>query len=544
MLSSSGSRTVNAMSSSGNTTRRHNNDASETQSSDLLNRHNLDTHFVSRNLKGDDKFNYFQDREAMDLYLRARTQKEEIQILREQIAVACLKELQLLKEKYALERKFSDLRMAIDEKQSEGLTSSLKELARRKGDLEENLKLAHDLKVAEDERYIFTSSMLGLLAEYGIWPHVINGSAISNSVKRLYDQLQWKIRTSHGRIRDLPSVVGDEDGGGSLNRNSPGSHVLKGQLPRRPTGEHGSPLHNRYIDEEPLDPYDNMGGYMYYNVPLGMKNLMINEKMPQLYNIGNVQDFSFDTNREVVADRADRNIQETSLDPLPIHDEVANFISEEDRPGIENFQISGDAIPGGKLLGCGYPVRGTSLCIFQWVRHLPDGTRQYIEGATNPEYVVTADDVDKLIAVECIPMDDYNRQGDMVRLFANDQNKIICDPDMQLEIGAYITKGQARFNVQLLMDSSENWEPTTLILRRSGYQIKINRTEAVVIAERFSKEFSIKIPCGLSRQFVLSCSDGSSHPFITDSVRMRDTLVLTMRMFQSKALDDRRKGKA
>lgn len=31
-------------------------------------------------------------------------------------------------------------------------------------------------------------------------------------------------------------------------------------------------------------------------------------------------------------------------------------------------------------------------------------------GATNPEYVVTADDVDKLISVECVPMDDNGRQ--------------------------------------------------------------------------------------------------------------------------------------
>ena len=31
-------------------------------------------------------------------------------------------------------------------------------------------------------------------------------------------------------------------------------------------------------------------------------------------------------------------------------------------------------------------------------------------GATNPEYVVTADDVDKIIAVECIPMDDQGHQ--------------------------------------------------------------------------------------------------------------------------------------
>jgi len=36
-----------------------------------------------------------------------------------------------------------------------------------------------------------------------------------------------------------------------------------------------------------------------------------------------------------------------------------------DGPGIENFQIIGDAVPGEKLLGCGYQVRGTSLCMFQ-----------------------------------------------------------------------------------------------------------------------------------------------------------------------------------
>ena len=34
-------------------------------------------------------------------------------------------------------------------------------------------------------------------------------------------------------------------------------------------------------------------------------------------------------------------------------------------PSIDNFQIIGEAIPGERLLGCGYPVRGTSLCIFQ-----------------------------------------------------------------------------------------------------------------------------------------------------------------------------------
>ncbi|XWS64970.1 hypothetical protein CRYUN_Cryun05aG0049900 [Craigia yunnanensis] len=48
------------------------------------------------------------------------------------------------------------------------------------------------------------------------------------------------------------------------------------------------------------------------------------------------------------------------------------------------------------------------------------------------------------------------------------------------------------------MDSSKNWEPATLTLRRSSYQIKINSTEAVEIAEKYSKELSIKVPSGLS----------------------------------------------
>lgn len=42
----------------------------------------------------------------------------------------------------------------------------------------------------------------------------------------------------------------------------------------------------------------------------------------------------------------------------------------------------------------------TPVLVFQF-RH---------SGATNPEYTITADDVDKLIAVECIPMNDQGHQ--------------------------------------------------------------------------------------------------------------------------------------
>jgi hypothetical protein len=56
------------------------------------------------------------------------------------------------------------------------------------------------------------------------------------------------------------------------------------------------------------------------------------------------------------------------------------FAEGDSLPGIEGLIIVGDAVLGGRLTACGYPVNGTTLCIFQWVRHLPDGSRTDIEG--------------------------------------------------------------------------------------------------------------------------------------------------------------------
>ncbi|KAH9771191.1 hypothetical protein KPL71_012613 [Citrus sinensis] len=170
---------------------------------------------------------------------------------------------------------------------------------------------------------------------------------------------------------------------------------------------------------------------------------------------------------------------------------------KEEGPGIEQFQIDGEATPGKKLLGCGYPV-----------------------GAIGPEYVVTADDVGKLISVECIPMDD---QGHMVYIQNNDSVMSFLDPEMQSEIDMHMSKGEASFSVLLLVPSSENQGPVTLpatlILRRSSFQIKINSTEYVVIEEKFTIRLSIKIPSGLPTELILTCSDGASHCFSTSDFR-------------------------
>ncbi|CAB4269185.1 unnamed protein product [Prunus armeniaca] len=363
------------------------------QSNDVLNRRSSDAQLTPKNLK-DDSVVHFKDRESMELYSRARAQEEEIQFLRGQITVACVKELRLLNEKYALERKFADLRMVIDEKQSEATTSALNELARRKGDLEENLKLTHDLKAADDERYIFMSSMLGLLAEYGVLPHPINASAISNSLKRLHDQLQWKIRTSH------------------------------------------------------------MAGF---------------------------------TNKHDANVRAGRMTNGTLSSPHTTHDEIASSASQG--PTIENFRLL--------------------VMLFREANFL-DVDIQYVEPhfvcfrSHKPRIYVTADDVDKIIVLTAYQWMTkavrFLLPGELVRLFANDQNKIRCDPEMQMGLTNIFLEDRPLLG-------------------------------------------SATVPCGFSTQFVLTCSDGSSHPCSTYDVRMRDTLVLTMRILQGKALDDKRKGR-
>ncbi|KAF8037865.1 hypothetical protein BT93_B0645 [Corymbia citriodora subsp. variegata] len=502
------------------------------QQSGALSRGGLERHSNERIPNGDGKIDHSHDPETMELYARARAQESEIQTLREQIAAAYVNEMKLLSEKYALEKKFANLRLAIDEKQNEATAYASDQLALRKSDLEQNLKLAHDLKETEDERYMFVSSMLGLLSPYDIWPPVLNATVISTYIKHLHGQLRWKIRTSEDKIREAENAGGINIGNASDFKDNYWSGMPTRQIPQTTVAVSGR---DKYKDGDAMELTNNLSKYMHFNQPTSVQNLTYDHVRSQQLGTDDAAEFAFDTHRS-----SDRTMMEAVYRNPNNDDSIASSASQGG-PGIENFQIIGEATPGNQLLGCGFTVRGTSLCMFQWVRHLPDGTTQYIEGATNPEYVVTADDVDKLIAVECIPMDDQGRQGDIVRLFANDQNKIKCDPDMQMEIDTYLSSGQAMFNILMLDDSSqaesfEHWEPAALVLKRSGYEIKIIKTGTEVIAEKFSKQSSIKVPSGLSTQFVLTRSDGSSCPINTYNVRTRDTLVVTMRMFQSKVL--------
>lgn len=527
-LDSSSRQSSDEFISSRNVTRISNGDAGNwTSSSDSLTRNNLHRDSGTKTTK-DEHIACAMDPELMELCSRSRSQEDEISLLHKQIADASVKELLLLKEKHLLERKLADLRMALDEKQDDAISAAMKDLSLRKGCIEENIRLAHDLQDAEEEVYIFTSSLITLLAEYNVHLPMLNASTIANSAKRLYQNLEWKLRISDAGLDQKKHLLGYQPGDAASKVNRQPLQISSNQQPQPNLDTRPDDIHR--FSHYPVDPH-----------------VEATSNQPREHGgnyVPNYQDYNRETIDPLfyIPTPGDRQ-------PSPGSD------GEISLPGIDGFQIVGDAKPGSTLLACGYPVNGTTVCNFQWVRLLENGTRQSIEGAQVPQYVVTADDVGAYLAVDCTPMDDNGRQGELVRQFANNQHKITCDSDMQHEIDTYISGGSAIFTVFLLAESSEAWEQATLILKRTGYQIKVyNSSEADVKEEKYSPELYISVPVGQSTQFVLTCSDGTILPFSTsgttpaynfeDSIRLRDLIVLTMRHFQAKAIDGKRKWKA
>uniref|UniRef100_A0A804PAG2 Uncharacterized protein n=1 Tax=Zea mays TaxID=4577 RepID=A0A804PAG2_MAIZE len=472
--------------------------------SDTVVRHQLQGASLHKDLALEDPNTRIMDPETKELYFRSQSQEDEILLLRKKIAEASLKELSLLSEKHILERRLTDLRMAVDEKQEEAISGALKQLNQKKTHLEDNMRLANELKVEEEELYFFTSSLLSMLAEYNIRPPQINASTITIGTKRLYQQMHWKLKSLNDNLGDMPQP------GNIYNSSHQQQQVT---LPRN----EASPSYNMVSNKNALQQYAQGPS---------------DRHIEQMYHGSSFQQ---DTGGTTPSNYFEEGRVDGGSQLYPSDGDAL--------PGIEGFQIAGEPRPGCQLTACGFPTNGTTLCNFQWVRHLENGIKQSIEGATMYDYVVTADDVGTLLAVDCTPMDDNGRQGDLVTEFANNGNKITCDPEMQSHIDACISKGRAEFEVFVLAYSPEEWELATLVLTRPNYQIKFKQTGNVVIDEKYSQSLQTKIPNGRTTQFVLITA-GTTLPFNTQGisepnnedydVRLRDLIVLVMRTFQKK----------
>ncbi|GMI86704.1 hypothetical protein like AT5G23490 [Hibiscus trionum] len=238
----------------------------------------------------------------------------------------------------------------------------------------------------------------------------------------------------------------------------------------------------------------------------------------------------------------------------PVLEEPSSSFSEaaEDDllPAIEGLQISGEAYPGRELQACGYSINGTTSCNFEWARHMEDGSVKYIEGAKQPNYLVTADDVDTYLAIEVQPLDNRKRKGELVKVFANEHKKITCDPEMQAHIEKTLHSGQASYKVSFTTGYLDIWEPATLTIKRDGYSIKCSGPNGPVVTEKFYPTTQIKITFEEPTEFMIIGSNGVQRVLRADSSSQdiscsRDTIVLTLRLFIIRLLQagERRKGK-
>ncbi|XP_047151951.1 uncharacterized protein LOC124823713 isoform X2 [Vigna umbellata] len=234
----------------------------------------------------------------------------------------------------------------------------------------------------------------------------------------------------------------------------------------------------------------------------------------------------------------------------PVLEEPSSSFSEDEDPlpAIEGLQISGEAFPGRELQACGYSINGTTSCNFEWIRHLEDGSFNYIDGAKQPAYLVNADDVGTLLAIEVQPLDNRKRKGEPVKVFANDSKKIVCDPEMQNHIEKAFYSGHASYRVSHSTGYLDIWEPATLAIKREGYSIKCSGPNGVAITEKFSPSTQVVIPYGHASEFIIIGSSGSEHLLkaennSTEISGARDTIVLTLRLFILRRPGEKRRVK-
>ncbi|KAK9113763.1 hypothetical protein Syun_020560 [Stephania yunnanensis] len=551
-----------------------------------------------------------------DLVLKVRQHEEEISQLRKHLAEYSIKEAQIRNEKSVLEKRIAFMRKAFDQQQQDLVDAASKSLSYRQDIIEENIRLTYALQVAQQERSIFVSSLLPLLAEYSLQPTVLDAQSIANNLKVLFKHLQEKLLLIEAKLKESqyqitpwqpdswnhPNFV-PQSPSPSTSTAVSASNKMGLELVPQPAYPHGQTPASPPPNAQQAMPWDSRG---YHNDPTNLvggltrnmepdnvrrpspsaiKNSAAHYVPAQLLSQGDshIKHFTEDITRnqppfnELLSGSdmdepdasgnqigKDRSVQWASGnspylasahdDPNsafshflpPVLEEPSSSLSEaaedDPLPGIDSLQISGEAFPGRELQASGYSINGTTNCNFEWVRYLEDGSVNYIEGAKQPNYLVTADDVDSYLAIEVQPLDNRKRKGELVKVFANDHRKITCDYEMQDEIEKTLYRGHASYEVSLAVGFIDIWEPAILAIKREGFSIKCTGPRGVVVAEKFQPSTMVSIPYGHPTAFSLVTSDGTEKTLRMDSSSFRDTTVLIMRLFIMRAVE-KRKGR-
>lgn len=540
-----------------------------------------------------------------DFALKVRENEEEIMQLRKHLADYSVKEAQIRNEKYVLEKRIAYMRLAFDQQQQDLVDAASKALSYRQDIIEENIRLTYELQAAQQERSAFVSSLLPLLAEYSLQPPVLDAQSIVSNVKVLFRHLQEKLIHTESKLKESQYQLApwrSDVNHSNFAPQSPSHAALSKsglELVPQPSYSHGKiPMTSSdtqtAADWDPLSHHqsglaggaaknldlDDAGRYsplasrnsaahdtpthftaqaIHYGEETTNKQVMFrdpvsNSEMDDPEAEGQLNEREPPTNwgsgNPVYSNTLDDPGSSYSPYLPPVLEEPSSSFSEaaddDPLPAIEGLQISGEALPGRELQACGYSINGTTSCNFEWVRHLEDGSVNYIEGAKQPNYLVTADDVETYLAIEVQPLDDRKRKGELVKVFANEHKKIRYDPEMHERIQKTLYSGHVSYKVGLSTGFIDIWEPATLAIKREGYSFK-SESGGVVVTEKFSPTISVTIPYGHALEFILT--DSTGHQYLlqagdssTDISYARDTIVLTLRLF-IKQFGERKKGK-
>ena len=159
--------------------------------------------------------------------------------------------------------------------------------------------------------------------------------------------------------------------------------------------------------------------------------------------------------------------QKTSLDKLP---------------GIRDLKIFSTPAGSSPMLGnlltaTGYPLNGTTLCLFQWRRRKPEEEAwKQIPDATMPQYTPGCDDAGCILSVQCMPTDAEGVSGVAVEVDANNGRPIPLPQSLGELVNKCLVEGSRTF-------------PATLKANGDVVQIKVTSKDLAVMTgpPRFKK---------------------------------------------------------
>ncbi|KAE8666000.1 Heat shock protein [Hibiscus syriacus] len=459
---------------------------------------------------------------------KVREQEEEILQLRKQLAEFSVK--------------------AFDQQQQDLVDAASKALSYRQDVIEENIRLAYQSQAAQQERTTFISSLLPLLAEYSLQPPVPDAQSIVSNVKVLFKHMQEKLIVIESKLKvwqyQLPPWRPDVNHSNfapqsplhSLGAALPTSQKAKNglELVPQPTYSQGK---MQIISDAQKDAQWDLPGQHQGGLGGGIAS-----KDLELDDLGRYSPIPSrtPTPNEISTQSAvthsdthtTRYCEETINKQVTFCDPVSN--SEMDYPDAEGHQNereppsnwgSGNTpYAAADDSSSSYPPypppvleEPSSYNTLLWVRHMEDGSVNYINGAKQPNYLVTADDVDTYLAIEVQPLDNRNRKGELVKVFANEHKKIACDPEMLGCIERTLYSGHASYKVSNSTGYLDIWGPATLAIKRDGYTIKCSGSNGVVVIEKFCPTTEIKITFGEPTEFMIVESNGVQRLLRADS---------------------------